>query len=272
MQKLGIYGKGGIGKSTLAANLSFAYSTMGKRVLHIGCDPKHDSTLLLTRDEAVVPLAELIIRHPGRSFTLDDMMKTGVNGIGCIESGGPEPGVGCGGWVISRLIDMLQEAPEALEERDLILFDVLGDVVCGGFANPLRQGYANQILVVVSEEILSIFAANNIARMLKRYGEQGVRLLGLVVNRRDNLASMALLEEFAARISAPILAVLPRDPSVSAAESQGKTVVEQLPVAPFSLRILALARELSLAPQQAGVIPTPMPDDELLPFLRSAPK
>lgn len=271
VQKLAIYGKGGIGKSTLAANLSFAYSKLGKRVLHIGCDPKHDSTLLLTHNVPVVPVAELILRDPNRAFTLADMMKEGVNGIGCIESGGPEPGIGCGGWVISRLIEMLEDASETLEDRDLILFDVLGDVVCGGFASPLRQGYATGVIVVVSEELLSIFAANNIAKMLARFAPQGVRLLGLVVNRRDNSASLALVEQFAARISAPILAVLPRDPELGRVERLGRTALEALPETPFSLGLSRLAETLCNQSAQAGSIPTPMSDDEVLAFLRASP-
>jgi light-independent protochlorophyllide reductase subunit L len=177
-----VYGKGGIGKSTTSSNLSVAFSKLGKRVLQIGCDPKHDSTFTLTKRlvPTVIDILETVNFH-GEELRPEDFVYPGYNGVMCVEAGGPPAGTGCGGYVVGQTVKLLKEH-HLLEDTDVVVFDVLGDVVCGGFASPLQ--HANRALVVAANDFDSIFAMNRIVAAINTKAKNyGVRLGGVIANR-----------------------------------------------------------------------------------------
>jgi light-independent protochlorophyllide reductase subunit L len=177
-----VYGKGGIGKSTTSSNLSVAFSKLGKRVLQIGCDPKHDSTFTLTKClvPTVIDILESVDFH-GEELRPEDFVFEGYNGVKCVEAGGPPAGTGCGGYVVGQTVKLLKEH-HLLEDTDVVVFDVLGDVVCGGFASPLQ--HANRALVVAANDFDSIFAMNRIVAAINSKSKNyGVRLGGVIANR-----------------------------------------------------------------------------------------
>jgi light-independent protochlorophyllide reductase subunit L len=180
-----IYGKGGIGKSTTSSNLSVAFSKLGKRVIQIGCDPKHDSTFTLTKSlvPTVIDALESVNFHP-EELQIEDFVYEGYNGVMCVEAGGPPAGTGCGGYVVGQTVKLLKQH-HLLEDADVVIFDVLGDVVCGGFASPLQ--HAERALVVTANDFDSIFAMNRIATaILAKAKNYGVRLGGVIANRSAN--------------------------------------------------------------------------------------
>jgi nitrogenase iron protein NifH len=238
MERLVFFGKGGIGKSTIASNLSALYGLAGKKVLHVGCDPKHDSSISLAPDGYVRTFMERLLQE-GQPTERSALAMKGRFGVDLVEAGGPEPGVGCAGRGISLMLETFKEV-RLLETSgyDVVVFDILGDVVCGGFATPLRAGFGEKVFIVVSEELMSLYAANNIAKAVRHYGPNGVALGGLVANLRDPKADRGTLERFAALINTKVLAYIPRDPAVREAEFRRKTVVEH---APRSKAVRALA-------------------------------
>lgn len=175
MAEIALYGKGGIGKSTISANISAALAQRGKRILQIGCDPKHDSTRLLLHGELIETVLSYMKRTPPDQYRLHDVVYEGVYGIHCVEAGGPEPGVGCAGRGILTTFEMLERLHIKDYCYDSIIYDVLGDVVCGGFAVPLRREYADRVYIITSGEFMSIYAANNILRGLKNYDTEKSR-------------------------------------------------------------------------------------------------
>lgn len=267
-KKIAIYGKGGIGKSTVAASLSMSFAENGLKVLHVGCDPKHDSTYALFVNRPPTPIIELLLTGEDRVERLEDFLVEGRNGIDLVESGGPEPGIGCGGRGIARMLDIFTELDIYSRGYDISIFDVLGDVVCGGFAAPLRKGFADTVFIVVSEEFMSIYAANNVARMVKRFSKNGLRLGGLIVNRRDNSIPLDQVEDFAKRIKARILAVVPRDKLIREAEQKGLTVIELAPESDVTALFHSLRREIETIRHEDCVIPEPMTDEEFFAFAR----
>jgi len=228
VQTIALYGKGGIGKTTVASGLSAIYAKKRLKVLHVGCDPKHDSTMGLLDQEPLVTVIQALSKRIQRP---EDIVMRGRFGLHCIECGGPEPGVGCGGRGVSRMFEVLEELDivQGWGGYDVAIFDVLGDVVCGGFAAPLRQGRARCVYIVVSEGIMALFAANNIARALQRFAPNGVRLGGLVVNMKDDDTDVDALEAFAHELSTHVVAWIPRDSAIRKAELQRQTVVEYAP-------------------------------------------
>lgn len=266
MEKIVVFGKGGIGKSTIASNLSTVYALNGLKVLHVGCDPKHDSTLGLVKGGLIETFMEKYSRVAGirdrARLQKEDLLVKGRLNIDCVEAGGPEPGVGCAGRGISMML-------EAFEEVDLLksggydvgLFDVLGDVVCGGFAAPLRKGFAEKIVIVISEEFMALYAANNIAKSVKTYSSNGVYLAGLVANLKEEGVNRARLKRFAKIIGTKILEFIPRDPAVREAEfAREDTVVERAPQAPFTKSIKSLAAKILKIRKEKCPIPAPMDD------------
>lgn len=244
-ERIVILGKGGIGKSTIAANLSVLYALEGRRVLHVGCDPKSDSALLLNGGEGIPTVVELLAAG---APALKDIICRTASGIDCVESGGPVPGEGCAGMGILRTFEILEAGRETVEKNyDVVLFDVLGDIVCGGFAVPLRKGFGRKIVVVVSDDLMSLYAANNIARAIKTYSYTGARLVGLAANGVPAGKAASVLK-FSKLINTRVLSECPRDPQVKKAEAAAAAAVEQYPRAPFSLALKKLKRALDAAP------------------------
>lgn len=260
MEKIVIYGKGGIGKSTIAANLSATWARRGKKVLHVGCDPKHDSSVALTGTRRMSTVIERLFGTPGEDIAIEDILMPGRYGIDCIESGGPEPGVGCGGRSITRMLEAFEDLDLFHEKNyDIALFDVLGDVVCGGFAAPLRSGYANKIFVVTSEEAMALYAANNICKAVRRFRPNGVALGGLIANLRDS-TDASIVEDFARRVGTQVVAVIPRDPVFRIAEKKKAPLAEVAPDSPLLAVFEQMASFiLDLNPDQC---PSPTPLDE----------
>lgn len=244
MKKIAIYGKGGIGKSTTVSNVAAAMAVMGKRVLQIGCDPKADSTRNLTGGHNIPTVLD-ILREKGDA-ALADLVVESTSGVLCVEAGGPVPGVGCAGRGIITAFEKLEDL-EAYEvyKPDVVLYDVLGDVVCGGFAMPIRGGYADEVCIVTSGEMMSLYAAANIAHAVKSFGKRGyASLRGLIQNSKNIEGEGELVDRAAGEIGAKVLYRLPRDPSVQQAEGLGKTVVEAFPASEMACRYKALAKLL----------------------------
>lgn len=241
MKKIAIYGKGGIGKSTTVSNISAAMAASGLTVMQIGCDPKADSTRNLTGGETISTVLETLREYGDAS--LDDLVVKSSTGVLCVESGGPVPGVGCAGRGIITAFEKLEEL-EAFEvyNPDVVLYDVLGDVVCGGFAMPIRGGYADEVCIVTSGEMMSLYAAANIAYAVKSFGKRGyASLMGLILNAKNIENEDALVDKTAAEIGTDIIYRLPRHNFVQSAEAQGKTVVEAFPDSDMAEHYKALA-------------------------------
>ena len=261
MKKIAFYGKGGIGKSTTAANVSAAFSRMGRRVCQIGCDPKNDSTRLLLGRIAPSTILDLEREKKGVALTLADLVHEGWNGIRCIEAGGPDPGVGCAGRGIIVALERLK-ALHAFDDLDVVLYDVLGDVVCGGFAVPIREGYASEIYIVSSGELMSLYAANNIAKGVRRFAERGaVKLGGIIGNGRDVLRERELLEAFAARIGTQLITYIPRSRAVHEAEIHRQTLIAYAPDSEQAQHYTTLAQAIDT--NEMLTVPTPMEFEEL---------
>ena len=225
MKELAIYGKGGIGKSTLSSNISAALSERGKRILQIGCDPKHDSTRALMGGKRITTVLDYIRTTGASEYRLEDVLFTGYNEIGCIEAGGPKPGVGCAGRGIITAFELLNKF-HIKDRYDLIVYDVLGDVVCGGFAVPIRREYADTIFLVTSGEYMSLYAANNILRGIRNYDDTNCRVAGILYNSRNVRDEDTRVQRFAKAVDLPIFAKIPRDDVFAKAERENQTVVE----------------------------------------------
>ncbi len=225
MHRIAVYGKGGIGKSTTVSNIAAAMAERGLRVMQIGCDPKADSTAMLTRGERIGTVLGTLRDNP--SAGLDDLVHTGDGGVLCVECGGPRPGTGCAGRGIIAAFERLEELDAvAAHDPDVILYDVLGDVVCGGFALPIRSGYARDVFVVTSGERMSLYAAGNIAEAVAGMSADGyARMGGLIQNSRGIEDEDALVDAAAAELGTGTVMRIPRDPSVQRCEARGLTVV-----------------------------------------------
>lgn len=230
MKKIAIYGKGGIGKSTITANLSAALSKKGYKVMQIGCDPKSDSTKALMHGVKIPTVLDQIKKN-GKKVTLKEIVFEGYNGVLCAEAGGPTPGIGCAGRGIITAFEKLEElgAYEILKP-DLVFYDVLGDVVCGGFAMPIRNGYADQVFIVTSGEMMAMYAASNIVAAIEGFGKRGyAKYCGLILNSRDIENEYELVSKLARETKGQIIGVIPRNISVQNAERLNQTVVEAFP-------------------------------------------
>lgn len=244
MIEIAIYGKGGIGKSTVSANLSAAMALDGKKVLQLGCDPKHDSTRLLLHGENITTVLNYMRDKGPAEYRLEDIIHEGIYGITCVEAGGPEPGVGCAGRGILSTFELLDRLGLDREEFDLILYDVLGDVVCGGFAVPLRQEYADRVYIVTSGEFMSIYAANNILRGLKNYSSEGPRAGGIIFNARGLEEEEERIRRFSRAVDLPVLVKIPRDDIFARSEDLGKCVMEAYPDSKVGGIFRSLARKI----------------------------
>jgi len=263
MRKIAIYGKGGIGKSTTTQNTVAALAEMGKRVMVVGCDPKADSTRLLLGGLAQKTVLDTL-REEGEDVELEDIRRRGFGNTYCTESGGPEPGVGCAGRGIITSINLLEQlgAYGESENLDYVFYDVLGDVVCGGFAMPIRENKAEEIYIVVSGEMMAMYAANNISKGILKYATSGkVRLAGLICNSRNTDKEAELIEALAKRLGTQMIHFVPRDNQVQRAELRRMTVIEYSPDHPQAEEYRQLARKI--AENKMLVIPKPLAMEEL---------
>ncbi len=263
MRKIAIYGKGGIGKSTTTQNTVAGLAEMGKKVMVVGCDPKADSTRLLLGGLAQKTVLDTL-REEGEDIDLEDIVKPGYGGTRCVESGGPEPGVGCAGRGIITSITMLEQlgAYNADKQLDYAFYDVLGDVVCGGFAMPIRDGKAQEIYIVVSGEMMAMYAANNICKGIVKYADTGgVRLGGLICNSRKVDNEKEMIQQFAKQLGTQMIHFVPRENMVQRAEINRKTVIDYEPTHPQADEYRTLARNIEN--NQMFVIPKPLEIEEL---------
>lgn len=267
MRQIAIYGKGGIGKSTIATNLCMALREQGLKVMQVGCDPKRDSTRSLTGGRLIPTVLETYREHlrMGRdeyAIALEDIVFEGSRGIYCVESGGPEPGIGCAGRGVLTAINILRDLKAFDTYRlDVVVYDVLGDVVCGGFAQPIREGYAREIYLVCSGAFMALYAANNIAkgiRRLSRRGETG--LAGVICNSSgDEQFERAILGEFAQALGSKLIHFIPHSSVIQACEVESRTVLEHSPKSAEAEVFRELAQRVM--DNDRPVIPTPV--DEL---------
>ena len=261
IRQIAIYGKGGIGKSTTTQNLTAGLVEHGKKVMVVGCDPKADSTRLLLGGLAQKTVLDTI-RDEGENVELDRIMRTGFGGTRCVESGGPEPGVGCAGRGIITSISMLENLGAYTDDLDFVFYDVLGDVVCGGFAMPIREGKAKEIYIVASGEMMALYAANNIAKGISRYAKAGgVRLGGIICNSRNVDRELDLLRAFSKELGTQLLYFVPRDNIVQRAEINRKTVIEYKPDSAQAQEYRNLAE--AVINNTTFTIPTPMTQERL---------
>lgn len=245
MIKIAVYGKGGIGKSTTVSNLSAALAERGLRVMQIGCDPKADSTVTLHGQGRVKTVLELV-RERKNDFTLDDMVTAGYGGVICVEAGGPTPGLGCAGrGIIAALEKLAEKGAYAVYQPDVVFYDVLGDVVCGGFSMPMRSGYADQVFIITSGENMAIHAAANIAMAVENFKGRGYASLGgLILNRRDVKNEDEKVAELAQDIHTRVIGTLSRSETVQVCDELGKTVIEAFPDSEMAGEYRALAAQI----------------------------
>lgn len=261
LRQVAIYGKGGIGKSTTTQNLTAGLAELGKKIMVVGCDPKADSTRLLLGGLAQKTVLDTL-REEGEDIELDSILKVGFEGIECVESGGPEPGVGCAGRGIITSIGMLERLGAYREDLDYVFYDVLGDVVCGGFAMPIREGKAKEIYIVASGEMMALYAANNISKGIQKYAlKGGVRLGGIICNSRNVDRELDLLKAFAEELGTQLIYFVPRNNVVQRAEIRKKTVIEFDPEDEQADEYRALARKIE--ENELFVIPKPMTQERL---------
>lgn len=246
MIKIAVYGKGGIGKSTVTSSMSAALAVQGYKVMQIGCDPKTDSTINLLRGETPLPILQYM-QENGRPETLDKVVRTGFGGVACLEVGGPTPGVGCFGRGMLTAFELLEDMDAyAVYRPDVVFYDILADVVCGGIAVPMREGFADRVLIVTSGEKMALLAARNIILALRNFADRNyARLGGLILNRRDMPDEVERVRDFAREMETEIVGIIPRDRTIHAFEEKGQTIVEGDPDLSTSACFFDLARTVA---------------------------
>ena len=263
LRQAAIYGKGGIGKSTTTQNLVAALAEARKKVMIVGCDPKADSTRLILHSKAQNTVMHLAAEAGSvEDLELEDVLAVGYGGIKCVESGGPEPGVGCAGRGVITAINFLEEEGAYDDDLDFVFYDVLGDVVCGGFAMPIRENKAQEIYIVCSGEMMAMYAANNICKGIMKFAQSGdVRLGGLICNSRAVDNEKEMIKELARKLGTQMIYFVPRDNDVQRAEINKKTVIEWNPQAAQADHYRGLAKAID--ENKMFVIPTPLEIEEL---------
>lgn len=261
IKKIAIYGKGGIGKSTTVANLSAVYADEGLNCLVIGCDPKADTTRTLCGGR--IPTVVNTLKD-NRNPSCDDLVYNGYKNIKCVESGGPEPGVGCAGRGVIVAMKKLENLEVLNDDLDIVIYDVLGDVVCGGFSVPLREKYADEVIIVTSGEYMSLYAANNIVKGVKKL--KG-KLAGVICNCRNVDNELEIVEEFTKKINSNLIGVINRSNLIQESELDAKTVVEKHPSSDETNEYRKLAS--NILDNNSYSIPEPMDDEEFEKFFKS---
>lgn len=267
INQIAIYGKGGIGKSTTTSNISASLSKAGFKVMQFGCDPKSDSTNTL-RGGKYIPTVLDTLREKS-NVKAEEVVFEGFNGVYCVEAGGPAPGVGCAGRGIITAVQLLKQL-RVFEELDLdyVLFDVLGDVVCGGFAVPIREGIAEHVFTVSSADFMAIYAANNLFRGIQKYSNSGGALLGGVIANSINAPySKDIIDDFVDRTRTQVIGYVPRSVTVTQSELQGKTVIEAAPNSEQAKIYQRLAERI--ANHKESVVPAPLESKELTDWAAS---
>jgi len=246
MVKIAIYGKGGIGKSTTTANLSAALSKLGLKVMQIGCDPKADSVKNLCGGKKIPSVLDMLRSKAQDQVQLSDLIYEGYNGVLCVEAGGPTPGIGCAGRGIITAFEKLEELDAyKIHKPDIVLYDVLGDVVCGGFAMPIRNGYADKVFIVTSGEMMALYAASNIVSAINNFGNRGyAKYAGVILNSRNVENEVEIVQKALQEIGGEIIKIIPRDKQVQLAENQGKTVIEAFPESQMAGIYMELAKKV----------------------------
>ena len=263
IEKYVFFGKGGIGKSTIACNISAALAKSGKRVMQIGCDPKHDSTRMLMGGRWIPTVLDTI-RDKGEEISADEIVFSGYNNIRCVEAGGPEPGVGCAGRGIIATFQLLEKLDALF--GDVIVYDVLGDVVCGGFAMPMREGYAREVYLVTSGDFMALYAANNISKAIARLSARSKNfcsLGGVICNSQNIEGELELVSEFAQKINSKLIGFIPRSQIVRIAEVNKKTVLEYAPDSEQAGIYRTIADRIMQNNPDVTRKPTPLTMDEL---------
>jgi nitrogenase iron protein NifH len=256
-----VYGKGGIGKSTTTSNISAALSMMGYKVMQFGCDPKSDSTNTLRGGEYIPTVLDTL--REKSTVKASSVIFEGFNGIYCVEAGGPAPGVGCAGRGIITAVELFKQQ-RAFEELDLdfVIYDVLGDVVCGGFAVPIREGIAEHVFTVSSADFMAIYAANNLFKGIQKYSNSGGALLGgIIANSINRPYARDIINDFAERTKTQVMQYVPRSVAVTQSELQGKTVIEAAPDSDQAKIYTALAARI--AEHEKSTVPSSLETAEL---------
>jgi Ni-sirohydrochlorin a,c-diamide reductive cyclase subunit CfbC len=261
IKHVAIYGKGGIGKSCTASNIAAACAVEGHKVLVVGCDPKSDSTITLV-GRRIPTMMDLISQ--GSEIAESDVVFNGYKGVRCIEVGGPEPGVGCAGRGIIIAIQFLRKVSTAMDDVDLVLYDVPGDIVCGGFSAPIRKGLVSQAYIITSGEYMPLYAANNICRGLRRLGTP---LAGVICNSREASGEREIVESFARELENRMVAFIPKDPLVQECERRGVTVIEGAPDSDIAQVYRQLAKVVM--GDAEPLVPRPISDERLRELSRA---
>jgi len=247
IRQIALYGKGGIGKSTISSNLTAALTCMGIKPAQIGCDPKADSVNTLMNGEFIDTISDIVREYGNSQETIRKAIYKGFNDILCMESGGPIPGQGCAGRGVLVALDLIRQY-KIFEQNniDLAVYDVLGDIVCGGFAQPIRHGFAEEVYIVTSGEYMALYAANNIAFSIKQFAQQGlkVRVGGIIGNLRNTPNEKEIIENFAEKLKLPVIQLIPRSDFVQKSELQGKTVIQSFPESEQAEIYSELARKI----------------------------
>jgi nitrogenase iron protein NifH len=274
MKRFAIYGKGGSGKSMVASNLSIQFARKQLKTLQIGCDPKHDSTRSLTGGRKITTVVDILkegLDKKEAQLTKEAYLAEGTEGVGCIETGGPESGAGCAGLGIVAAFRLLTRH-EVLRDYDVVIMDVLGDVVCGGFAMPLTKGLAGGVVIVVSDTPMSMYAANNIAKAVARYHRNGISLAGLIANSLRDPGRITDIEGFAGELDTRILATIPQDRRIVEAERRAVPVSVHDAGGEIDGLFSSLADQLLELDPSSFPVPTPMSDDRWDKFMRDLPQ